>query len=66
MHSIRVAKEIVHIAENLLISAYEEYSYIIMLAWLDSMKRQITGLLTSIHVGSDLSVGVASDVLKLR
>ena len=65
MHRIRVAEEIVHIAENLLICSDEEDAYVIMLTISDSVEWQIVGLLPSVDIGTYLSVRVAGDVLQL-
>ena len=64
VYGVRIAKEVVHIAQNFLIGAHEKYADIIVLAVLDGMERQIGRLLVVIDVGANLSIGVARDVLK--
>ena len=66
MHGIRVAEEVVHVAQYLLISANEEDTYIIMFALADGMQRDVVRLLSAVDVCRYLAVAVASDVLQGR
>ena len=51
MHGIGVAKEVVHVAENLLISAYKEHTQVVGFILLQRMHRQRMGVMT---VGSEI------------
>lgn len=64
MHRIRITEKIVHIAQYLLISPYQEHTYIIMFACLDFVQGQIVRLLVMVDVCGNLTVAVATDVLQ--
>lgn len=64
VYGVGIAKKIVHIAQNLLISTYKEYTYIIVLALAETMKRKIRRLLIVVDIGRDFAIGVAGDVLQ--
>ena len=59
----RIAEEVVHIAENLLVSTYEKHSEEILLAMAQGMDRQHIRQRSAGGEIRNLSVGVASDVL---
>ena len=59
MYGIRVAKEVVHVAQNLLVGTYEEHAYIIVFARPQLVERYVVRLVVMIDVGSDLAIGVA-------
>ena len=64
MNRIRIAKQVVHIAEYLLVSPHEEDPDVIVLSRLDSMQRQIRSLLSAIDISTNLAVRIASNVLQ--
>ena len=64
MHRIGVAEEVVHIAQYLLVGSHQEHTYIIVVIQAYGMQRDIVCLLSAIHVGRDLAVAVAGDVLQ--
>ena len=63
MYGIRVAKEIMHITQDLLIGAYEEHTQIIGLILLQRMHRQRVGVVTVSNEIGYLAVRVAGDIL---
>jgi len=64
MRCIGVAKEIVHITENLLISTDEEHTDIIGLILLQRMDRQHIGLCAVDSEVGHFAVTVTSDILQ--
>ena len=63
MHSIGVAEQVVHIAENFLICSHQEHAQIIWLIWLQSMHRNRWRHAVWRHEVSYLAVAVASHIL---
>ena len=64
MHGVRVAEEVVHIAEDFLVSTHEEHADVIMLALAYGVQREVRRLLVVIDVRADFAVRVAGDVLQ--
>ena len=64
MYGVGIAKKIVHIAQNLLISTYKEYTYIIVFALAETMKRKIRRLLIIVDIGRDFAIRVAGYILQ--
>ena len=64
MGCIGVAEKIVHVAQNLLIGTYKEYTEIVWLVFLQGMKwENVADMAIGYEVGY-LSVAVAGDVLQ--
>ena len=64
VHRIGVTEEIVHVAQNLLISTHQEDTYIILFALLKAMERNVVGLLIVVDIGGNLTITVARNVLQ--
>ena len=63
VHSVGVAKEVVHVAQNLLISTHEEHAQIVGFSFLECVHWQaVSDALGRDEVGN-LAVAVAGDVL---
>ena len=63
MYGVGVAKEVVHIAQNLLISTHEEYTQIVGLILLQRVYGQRVGVMTVGCEVSNLSVAITGDIL---
>lgn len=63
MHGISVAKEIVHVAENFLISAYKEDTDVVWLAGLEGVYGKCRRGAAGRYEIGDFTVAVAGDVL---
>ena len=64
MGCIGVAEKIVHVAQNLLIGTYKEYTEIVWLVLLQRMKWENVADMTVGYEVGYLSVAVAGDVLQ--
>ena len=60
----RVAKEVVHITQNLLIGTHEEHAQIVGLVLLQRMDGQRVRVMTVGHETGNLAVAVAGDILQ--
>ena len=63
MNSVSVAKEVVHVAQDFLISTHEEHTDVIVFAILHCVKGNVVRLLVMIYIRTDFTVRVAGDVL---
>ena len=63
MHGIGVAKEVVQVAQNLLISTHEEYTYIVRVLPLQRVHRQIVRHMAIDHEVGYLAIRIARHIL---
>ena len=64
VNGIGITEEVVHVAENLLISANQEDTYIIRFVLHEGMNREVVRQAVSCYVSRHLSVRIAGDVLE--